>query len=79
MPRFTKIEQKIMDVLKDGKRHTKWELRDKCLDSFSDPETLYFHLSNIRKKLPKDETILCVYFAKRHYYQYVRLIGEAAS
>ena len=65
---FTKKEQQYMNLLMDGKPHSKEELIFDSRDSGSVP----VHISSLRKKLePLGETILCIYSFKKFKYQLV--------
>lgn len=68
---LTPTERKIMDLLGDGERHTRQELRD-VIDPYIEFTTVQAHVSNIRKKLPRGYNIVCVMWGGSIHYQYVR-------
>lgn len=47
--RFTPVQRAIMDVLSDGKPHTKEELKSCLWDDMGVSKTVIIHISNIRK------------------------------
>ena len=75
---FTPTELKMLDVLSDGLRHSKFELL-KCCDEYSQYQMVAQHITSIRKKLPDDETIVCVVYGRRNYYQHVKLLNPLAK
>lgn len=85
MPEFTRTEQRIVNALSDGMRHTARSLQPLLPDTGKLCErdgkarhrTLHVHITNIRKKLrPSGQDILCEYYNRRTYYRHVRLIGK---
>ena len=71
---FTRTEQRMVEILEDGKRHTREELLESCRDELASMDTLYVHISNIRRKIPAGQDILCVFRERRMHYQWVRLL-----
>lgn len=51
MPVYTVTEQKILDLLSDGKLHRAEEIHACLPDELGARENIHQHLSNIRKKL----------------------------
>jgi len=80
VPHFTPTEQRILDVVKDGKPHGPVELH-KCLDDELSPViAIRCHLSNMRKKLrPMGYDIVHVMIGRTHHYRYVSLADLAAG
>lgn len=75
---FTPTEQRILDVLSDGKSHIRAELL-RCLDDLSIESSVRPHLMRLRAKLRlRGETIVRVWVQRRCEYQHVRLVGVAA-
>lgn len=79
MPEFTRMEQVLLNVLADGKDHTRRELLEALQRSEDDPNislpNLQNMLSRTRKKLlPIGQDILCV-IRNGIYYQQIRLLG----
>lgn len=71
MAEFSPIQQSMLGLLSDGKRHPKEELLALC-DELSTMAAVHQHVSQIRKKLPPSEDIVCVYSNRRTHYQHVR-------
>ena len=73
--KFTPTQNAIMDVLRDGRRHSKCELM-KCLDEFSTSNNLRVHLSHLRKRLEsRGDDIVCELGRDGSYYRWVRIIS----
>lgn len=74
---FTKTQRNILDVLADGMPHSTKELK-KCLwDELSGDDTIYVHISNIRKVLrPLGQDIVCEFKDSRYFYRHIRLIAS---
>lgn len=77
MPKFTVTEERILKMLRDGQRHTKYELvtaiNPNNLNSYA---AMAMHISNIRKKLrPVGEDIICELSGRIIHYRHVRLIS----
>lgn len=74
---FTPTQTKILNLLADGKPHTKNEVRMTIGDEFTSDATLRMHISNIRIRLKnRCEDIVCRIDQRRAYYQHVRLISS---
>lgn len=79
--RFTKTEQRIVDVLSDGAAH----LRAELMELLPDPEmgvvkNLNNHLGSIRKKIrPSGQDVLCVIVNRRLAYRQVRTLASAVD
>lgn len=71
---WTPTELRILKVLSDGKGHPKEELH-KCLeDDLAQLHCVAAHICFMRRKLPKDEAILCVAQGHKRFYQHVRFL-----
>ena len=78
--RYTPCERRILKALSDGEAHLATELINDCLnDELSVKNTLATHIGNIRKKLPKDEYIVCEVAYRRTYYRHVIIITSRAN
>lgn len=75
---YTPIQKAILEVLSDGRRHTRPELLVCLNDELAEPTNLQPHITAIRKKLPPSEAIHCI---NHHgiYYQHVRLLASAVD
>lgn len=75
--KFTPTQQKIIDILSDGQRHTAQELFDCLPDELGYIDNLTQHISNIRNRLkPIGQWIVCETANKRRYYRHVRLLAK---
>jgi hypothetical protein len=77
MFQFTETEQKIVNILIDGRSHHREELRA-CIDGeFTALVTMQNHLKNMRKKLrPKGQDIICEFVNRQLHYRWVRLLAN---
>ena len=74
MVKFTKAEQKILQILGDGLRHHKTDIAQEL----NGEDSVAVHISNIRKRIrPLGHDIVCEYHQRKLYYRYVRLINIA--
>ncbi len=72
---FTPTQQRLFQMLLDGKSHTKEELKTCLFDELAKPEALSAHFSAMRKFLrPDGLNILCVFQNRKRVYQLVRLL-----
>jgi hypothetical protein len=72
---FTPTQKAMLDVLSDGKRHTKEELHNCLPDELGPMANIKAHLTAIRKKIqPTGQDIVCEYRYKVFYYRWVRMI-----
>lgn len=77
---FTPTQQRILDVLSDGKDHTRKELHSCLPDELSQLSAIQKHVSKIRKVLqPKGFLILCTIHNRRICYRYVRSVTALSS
>lgn len=74
---FTPTEQKIIDILQDGRPHHRSELRDALDGEFTALVNVQNHLSRIRKKIqPMGQDIVCELVNRRICYRQVRLLAS---
>lgn len=73
MPRFTRIERRLLDAFADGQRHAYDEL---CQAVDIEVATLHVHLQSIRRKLaPACEYVVCeVDNHGKRYFRHVILL-----
>lgn len=58
---WTPTESRILAVLADGRPHSRAEILACLDDELAMPTAIFFHISNIRKKLaPFGQTVLCL-------------------
>ena len=75
--RYTPTEQKILDILADGRPHSREELKKLLPDGeMNGKKALPGHITNLRKKLnPIGESVLCELHKRQIHYRHVRLIS----
>ena len=56
---LTPTERRMLEMLQDGERHTKEELRTCLFDLMSSVEGVRVHICTLRAKLPEGKLILC--------------------
>ena len=81
MPNFTPTQQKIIDMLSDGKPHSRKELK-RCLpDELAELKTVNVHIAHIRLKLrPLGEDIICEMGPMNHLgFRHIRLLTSSTS
>ncbi len=71
---FTAVELRILAVLSDGMRHRKEELLPCLWADGGTAANLRIHITNIRKKLPQGQTIICENANRVNGYRHVRLL-----
>lgn len=77
---FTATEQKIVDVLADGRKHSIEEIQSAIDGEFTSIQTIRVHLVYIRKKLPEGEDIISTRLMNRKpAYIWVRLLPSACN
>lgn len=75
MPKLTETEQKIYDLLSDGRDHNRYDVKDSFGDEFTTQKCLRVHLSNMRKKLnPAGIDIVCSWNGRAISYRMVRML-----
>lgn len=80
--KLTRAQLKVLEVLKDGKRHCRHSLRrlfEEDLPSEFRGSSLKLILpliSSIRKKLPKNTAIVCESWMGGYYYRWIVLLKE---
>lgn len=73
---FTPTQQKILDVLSDGKSHSRQELIDCLEDAVADRKNLNVHLSNLRARMrPAGHDVIYCPRHRKAYYRHVVLIS----
>lgn len=73
--RLTPTEQRIWDVLSDGRPHRTHELVACLLDSQATPRNMRQHLSQIRAKIrASGEAVLCEIHNRQVHYRRVKLL-----
>lgn len=77
---FTPVQSRIMAVLSDGQAHLKQELFECMENPLNNPDTLWSHISQLRKHLrPKGQDIICEYAQRRICYRHVQLIKSSSE
>jgi len=70
-----RVRKQMLEILKDGKAHTKQELHACC--GPSSISIVSDHISQMRKKLnPAGQNIICVLKNRRIMYQQIRLLAN---
>lgn len=72
---LTPTERCIMERLSDGQPHTRRELHECLPDDLGALGNIKTHISNIRKKLPRAEEIVCVLHKRTICYRHVMVLG----
>lgn len=73
--RFTSVQVRMLDVLKDGKPHTKEELFACLEDDMATMKAIRKHISLIRTQLRTiGEDVVCEFHARRFKYRHVRIL-----
>lgn len=81
MAKFTPTQQRIMDVLADGKPHHKSELHECLFDDMAvdKDDSVSKHIIQIRKKLNPDGYDIVTNMRNRKcYYMHVRLLSTSS-
>lgn len=72
---FTKTEQAILQLLSDGGPHKRDDIKALLPDELAELSQVYWHVSNLRKKLEsRGETIVCERANRCTHYRHVRLL-----
>lgn len=75
---YSPTQVKILQLLSDGKPHTREEIHALLIDELCQIEMVSVHISRIRKHLrPKGEEIICELANRRIHYRHVRLLPSA--
>lgn len=69
---FTETEDKIIRLLADGERHSRYQLAECLPDELSPVSAICRHISSIRKKLPPGYRIICEQYQGGIYYRHIR-------
>jgi len=76
MSGFTPTEQALLDMLADGRSHSKRELSTCLRDDMAEPVTLRRHIFNLRKKLRgQGHLIICELVDSKVFYNLRRNTG----
>jgi len=74
---LTPIQQKIYDVLADGKPHKPEELLAAFTDAADEKQLLYNHLTRIRKELRrKRRDVICQFIRRSNHYRLIGLVCD---
>lgn len=74
---YTRNEQRILEVLSDGRNHAPQELLESLIDDMAGMSALQMHISRLRKKLAQvGQDIKCVVTDHGFCYCHVRLISK---
>jgi len=74
---WTPVETKMLQLLSDGKPHTREELHGCLWDDKSYLRTIQFHLSKIRQRLrPQGQDIICELFKRQIHYRHIRYLAS---
>lgn len=80
--KFTPVQLKMLEVLSDGRPHTKEELHACLADELGPLRNICAHITGIRKQLQRrGEDIECIAPAKgrRTMYRHIRLLASAVD
>lgn len=75
---FTVTEKKLLEILSDGMPHSKYQLLEVLDDGLAAVGALRVHITNIRKKLPAGQIIVCEYARQQTFYRHARLLQLAS-
>lgn len=73
MTHYTPTEKRLLEALSDGEKHLASDLLKLLNDDMTKKCTLSGHIGSIRKKLPKNEFIVCEFQFFKMYYRHVNL------
>ena len=77
---FTPTQQAMIDLLADGKAHSRHELKDCLADELSPLSAIRAHLSNLRKVLRcKGQDVICELVNRRICYRHVVILTSLDS
>jgi hypothetical protein len=72
---FSPIEKRMMQVFRDGRPHTIYELHRCIQDEYGRIDNVKMHVTRLRKKIqPLGHDILCVWYKMMFRYQQVILL-----
>lgn len=75
--KVTPTQQRILDLLSDGMRHSREEVFTCLNDELQKLENIQVHLCHLRKVLrPKGQDIVCELFQRRLYYRHIILLSD---
>lgn len=72
--KFTATELKLLAILSDGMPHVKRDILREMWAEFGSASNLGVHMCNIRRKLPRSQTILAQLINRSVSYRHVRLL-----
>ena len=79
-PTFTPTQQRIVDLLSDGRAHTREEVQKCLVDELGPVENIRPHLTSLRKILrPHGKDIACQLLNRKSYYVLVRVLASAVD
>ena len=72
---WTLTEKKMLDVLRDGRPHSRQELHGCLHDDLGPLRNINQHISNLRRKIrERGEMIVCELVNRRIHYRHVKLL-----
>lgn len=74
---MTPTHKRMMRILLDGEMHTKREMVDCLWDEASNPNTIHYHITTLRKALRDKKSgmqVVCISLGRSVRYQLVRLL-----
>ncbi len=74
---LTPTHKKMLALLSDGLPHSKLELHCCLWDDQSEINTIAYHISTLRQKLPHGQAIVCEFYKRAMHYRLVELVGIA--
>ncbi len=70
---YSPTQQRILNLLADGKPHSKDEIHELLEDDLAPVSAIHFHITQLRKKLEgRGQNILCVLHRRNAKFQQVR-------
>lgn len=74
---FSPTERKIFELLRDGDKHTKSEIKETFSDHLCSDNTLRVHIHAINRKIrSKGQEVVCIRKNWTSYYRWVRIISD---
>jgi len=74
--KLTPTEQRIYEMLSDGRLHKRSELMTCLADALASRQTFNVHMSYLRRKLPKGFMIDCVLRDRTLHYRLARFLHD---
>lgn len=69
---YTPTQKKLLEILADGKAHSRHELHAAICDEYDSMVNMQFHISAIRKRLPEGEKIICELIVGTTHYRRIK-------